>query len=210
MLVHPDRGAVLVDFGISRAELDPGLTSVGVAVGTPGYMSPEQLRGERATNASDVFQWGLVVGQALLGQHPVDGVLDAEGHLTENWAAALAAASTGDAVHDHAGRLGRLVVNALDPDPGIRPSARALLADIDRTSLSPVATESLAIPYSPKGLGDARTPREAWEYTEDVRSRVAGLVAERWWAFAALLALALLLGWITGAVLAVLVAGLLA
>ena len=152
VLVHPDRGAVLVDFGISRAELDPGLTSVGVAVGTPGYMSPEQLRGERTTNASDVFQWGLVVGQALLGHHPVEGVLDTEGHLTEHWAAALVAARTTDALREHAGRLGRLVANALDPDPDIRPAAAALLADIDRTSLSPVATESLAIPYVPEGL----------------------------------------------------------
>ena len=208
VLVHPDRGPVLVDFGISRAELDPGLTSVGVAVGTPGYMSPEQLRGERATNASDVFQWGLVVGQALLGRHPVTGVLDDDGHLTDDWAASLAAAAPDYGLHERPGRLGRLVQNALDRDPGVRPAADALLADIDRTSLVPVATESLSIPYSPKGLRDARTPREAWEYTADVRARLSGLVADHWWGFAALMALAVLLGWVTGALLAVLAVGL--
>lgn len=208
VLVHPDRGAVLVDFGISRAKLDPGLTSVGVAVGTPGYMSPEQLRGERATNASDVFQWGLVVGQALLGRHPVDGVLDPEGHLIDDWVGALAAAHIDDALLEHPGRLGRLVQNALDPDRSMRPSARALLADIDRTSLLPLATETMSVPYSPKGLRDARNLREAWAFTAGLRTQTADLVAEHWWAFATLLALAVLLGWMVGGLLAVVVAGL--
>lgn len=206
VLVHPERGAVLVDFGISRAELDPGLTSVGVAVGTPGYMSPEQLRGERATNASDVFQWGLVVGQAMLGRHPVLGTLDEDGHLTDEWASALTGAVTDPTLHDLPSRLGRLVENALDRDPSMRPAAQALLADIDRTSLFRVATETLAVPYTPKGLRDARTLREAWAFTARTRSDAADLVADHWWAFAALLATAALLGWIVGGVLAILVA----
>ena len=206
VLVHPDRGAVLVDFGISRAELDPGLTSVGVAVGTPGYMSPEQLRGERATNASDVFQWGLVVGQALLGRHPVLGTLDEKGHLTDDWASALAGTDTDPALHEIPSRLGRLVENALDRDPTMRPAAHALLADIDRTSLFPVATETLAVPYTPKGLRDARDLREAWAFTARARADVADLIADHWWAFAALLVAAALLGWIVGGVLAILVA----
>lgn len=204
VIVHPVRGAVLVDFGISRADHDPRHTRHGFAVGTPGYMSPEQTRGEPATRAGDVFQWGLVVGQAMLGRHPVVGVVDPGGGLTEDWIAALAAAVADDGLH---GRLGRLVEQALAAEPAQRPSARDILRHVDRTSLLPAATAGLAIPYAPRGLRDARSVGEAWELTDDVRSQVAGAVAQTGWGFAVLLLVAAVLGWAAGWLAAIVVVG---
>jgi len=203
IIVHPERGAVVVDFGISRAEHDPRRTRHGFAVGTPGYMSPEQLRSEAPTPAGDVFQWGLVVGQAMLGRHPVLGVVDPDGALTESWMTALAAADPDPGLH---GRLGRLVEEALTVDPAGRPTAQGILRDVDRTSLLPAATATMAIPYAPRRLRDARGVGEAWANSASLRRRSAETIADTWWASAVLLILGALLGWAIGWLAAILVA----
>ncbi|MBQ0847254.1 DUF4328 domain-containing protein [Streptomyces sp. BH-SS-21] len=68
-------GPRVIDFGIARA-LDPamqstdGLTMTGAVVGSPGFMSPEQVRGERVTFASDVFCLGAVLAYTATGKLP--------------------------------------------------------------------------------------------------------------------------------------------
>jgi serine/threonine protein kinase len=65
-----DSGRVRVlDFGMARVE-ESKLTKVGSALGTLNYMSPEQIRGERCTPASDVFSAGIVFFQLASGRHP--------------------------------------------------------------------------------------------------------------------------------------------
>lgn len=71
--------AVVTDFGLARTiERDPndGLASIsqsGVVVGTPAYMSPEQVRGEPLTAASDIYALGLVLYEMVTGQRPFEG-----------------------------------------------------------------------------------------------------------------------------------------
>ncbi|WHM37954.1 serine/threonine-protein kinase [Streptomyces sp. BPTC-684] len=66
-------GPRVIDFGISRA-LDAvaqsALTATGAVIGSPGFMSPEQVRGERVTEASDVFCLGAVLAYAATGRVP--------------------------------------------------------------------------------------------------------------------------------------------
>jgi len=65
-----DSGKVRVlDFGMVRVA-ESELTKVGSAVGTLNYMSPEQIRGDRCTPASDVFSIGMVFYQLATGRHP--------------------------------------------------------------------------------------------------------------------------------------------
>src|SRR5437867_2952877 len=73
-------GAVkLLDFGIARdIDTTSGVTSSGVAIGTPGYMSPEQLVGESLGPASDLYALGVVVYEMLTGQRPHTGASFAE------------------------------------------------------------------------------------------------------------------------------------
>ncbi|MEU8585673.1 serine/threonine-protein kinase [Streptomyces sp. NPDC048664] len=67
-------GPLLIDFGIARAmDSAASLTSTGVSVGSPGYMSPEQILGEGATGAADVFSLGAVLAYAALGKPPFPG-----------------------------------------------------------------------------------------------------------------------------------------
>ncbi|WP_411092902.1 protein kinase domain-containing protein [Streptomyces sp. 049-1] len=76
-------GPLLIDFGIARAvggtsrtESGGGtasLTSTGVSVGSPGYMSPEQILGKGVTGAADVFSLGAVLAFAATGTPPFPG-----------------------------------------------------------------------------------------------------------------------------------------
>ncbi|MGW1065892.1 serine/threonine-protein kinase [Streptomyces aureus] len=63
-------GPRVIDFGISRVDGAPGLTQVGVVVGTPPFMSPEQVKGARVGPPSDVFSLGGVLVYALTGRAP--------------------------------------------------------------------------------------------------------------------------------------------
>lgn len=60
----------LMDFGIARDEAYDDLTRPGTAIGTPAYMSPEQIMGERVDFRSDLFSFGIVLYQMLTGQKP--------------------------------------------------------------------------------------------------------------------------------------------
>ena len=66
-------GPHVIDFGISRAFEGTAVTSAGMVVGTPGYMSPEQAEGQQAGPPSDVFSLGCVLAYAATGNAPFGG-----------------------------------------------------------------------------------------------------------------------------------------
>ncbi|MFI1400538.1 serine/threonine-protein kinase [Streptomyces sp. NPDC020681] len=69
-------GPRVIDFGIAHAvdaSLDSTITRTGSLVGTPEFMSPEQVRGERVTSASDAFSLGSVLVYAATGRSPFQG-----------------------------------------------------------------------------------------------------------------------------------------
>ncbi|RFU87767.1 serine/threonine protein kinase [Streptomyces triticagri] len=67
-------GPRLIDFGIARAtDGTASLTSTGVSIGSPGYMSPEQILGKGVTGAADVFSLGAVLAYAATGGAPFAG-----------------------------------------------------------------------------------------------------------------------------------------
>lgn len=59
----------LLDFGIARVE-NQDMTLPGSIIGTTAYMSPEQVRGENATEQSDLFSLGIIAFEMLTGKHP--------------------------------------------------------------------------------------------------------------------------------------------
>ncbi len=74
ILRRADGAGVLSDFGIARlVHGESMLTTEGTSVGTPHYMSPEQLRGERVDGRSDLYSLGVVLWQLLTGELPYVG-----------------------------------------------------------------------------------------------------------------------------------------
>ncbi|MFE7782577.1 serine/threonine-protein kinase [Streptomyces nigrescens] len=63
-------GPYVIDFGIARAAEGTALTTTGVVLGTPAYMSPEQGKGEPLSPASDMFSLGATLAFAALGASP--------------------------------------------------------------------------------------------------------------------------------------------
>jgi serine/threonine protein kinase len=68
-----DDGPHVIDFGISRPFHGTQLTSAGMVIGTPGYMSPEQAKSGPAGPASDIFSLGCVLAYAATGGPPFEG-----------------------------------------------------------------------------------------------------------------------------------------
>ncbi|HVT71240.1 MAG TPA: serine/threonine-protein kinase, partial [Trebonia sp.] len=66
-------GPRVIDFGIARAVADDRLTATGSVIGTPAYMSPEQVEGGEAGPPTDVFALGCVLGFAASGSSPFGG-----------------------------------------------------------------------------------------------------------------------------------------
>ncbi|MGW4027114.1 protein kinase domain-containing protein, partial [Streptomyces sp. NPDC005009] len=63
-------GPRLIDFGIAKAAEDTHLTHTGAVIGTPGFMAPEQVVGNEATEAADIFALGAVLVYAATGEGP--------------------------------------------------------------------------------------------------------------------------------------------
>jgi serine/threonine-protein kinase len=73
VMVGPDGHVVVMDFGLAKAMDTAGVTASGIVVGTPSYVSPEQLQGRPASPASDIYAIGLVFYYVLTGTRLVQG-----------------------------------------------------------------------------------------------------------------------------------------
>jgi formylglycine-generating enzyme required for sulfatase activity/serine/threonine protein kinase len=89
ILLAPDGTAKLADLGLARemASADQSMTQTGVAMGTPHYVSPEQVRGEKDLDGrTDIYSLGATLYHLLVGQTPYTGGTGTEvmsKHLTE-------------------------------------------------------------------------------------------------------------------------------
>ncbi|MGW0788255.1 serine/threonine-protein kinase [Streptomyces sp. NPDC002911] len=112
-------GPRLIDFGIARAlGATVSLTSTGVSVGSPGYMAPEQIRGQDISGAADVFSLGAVLAYAATGTAPFLG--DSSAVLLYK------VVHEEPELGDLEGELRELVARCLAKEPADRPAPAAL------------------------------------------------------------------------------------
>ncbi len=115
----------LTDFGIARAMEQTRITQVGSVVGTAAYLAPEQVRGEEATPATDVYALGVVLYQFLAGRLPYEGSSLAELAVRQQNEKPLPPTTYNDEVPE---TLGAAVLRALEGDPNRRYASADELA----------------------------------------------------------------------------------
>jgi eukaryotic-like serine/threonine-protein kinase len=115
----------LTDFGIARAIEQTRITQVGSVVGTAAYLAPEQVRGEEATPATDVYALGVVLYQFLTGRLPYEGSSLAELAVRQQNEKPLPPSTYDSDVPEP---LGAAVLRALEGDPNRRYASAEELA----------------------------------------------------------------------------------
>ena len=148
--VAPTISIRLLDFGLAQFDEADTLTAVGDVPGTLAYIAPERLRGGDATAASDVWAVGVLLWEALVGEHPFWGV-----PLPQVAAAIEAGAKPiGTARPDVPPAIADAVSSALTIDPcapSIRRAARR------RPANGAHLTEARSLEVGPAAPGDGRS-----------------------------------------------------
>jgi len=122
-------GPRVIDFGISEAAEASVVAGANVLIGSPGYMSPEQVLGADIGPASDIFSLGSVLTFAATGTGP----FGAGSHAALMYRLVNSRAEL-DSVP---GELRSLVASCLAKNPGDRPTARQLLAEVGALQPAP-------------------------------------------------------------------------
>jgi len=73
IMIDQDGNARIMDFGIARSLKGRGITGAGVMIGTPEYMSPEQVEGKETDQRSDIYSLGVILFEMVTGQTPFQG-----------------------------------------------------------------------------------------------------------------------------------------
>jgi len=126
VLIHADGRALLADFGLARGAGQPThLTTIGLAIGTPGYMAPEQVMGHDVDRRADIYAMGALTFEMLTGRLPYVGANRMEvAYSTVNSPIPSAVALNPNLPDE----LDQLLARVLAKDPNQRPqTVRELL-----------------------------------------------------------------------------------
>ncbi|GAA2479809.1 hypothetical protein GCM10010276_15540 [Streptomyces longisporus] len=146
ILLSPD-GPRIIDFGIARDDrlLESALTTPGSVLGSPAYMSPEQVKSMRVSGASDVFSLGGTLYFAATGRHPFEG---------ESGYEVLVAVCERDADLAAVPEPVRSVVaDCLRKDPAERPTASQLVTRLAGAAEGTQSQSGTPQPPPPSGRG---------------------------------------------------------
>ncbi|MEU3680091.1 serine/threonine-protein kinase [Streptomyces sp. NPDC030592] len=154
VLIAEDGRVVLTDFGIAQVEGDPSITSTGMLVGAPSYISPERARGHKPGPAADLWSLGGLLYAAVEGVPPYDrgsAIATLTAVMTENLEEPKNAGPLRDVIY---GLLNKDPDQRLD-DAGARAMLNRVIHAPERAAgAEPVdATKVVPLPPQPDGRG---------------------------------------------------------
>jgi non-specific serine/threonine protein kinase len=173
----------LSDFGIARTD-DVGLTRTGIALGTPAYLAPEQMRGERADPRADLWALGVTMYEMLARRRPFDGdsfVAVAQQVLLDPPPPLPSALDAPPALH-------LLIDRLLAKDPNNRfDSAATVVAMIDDLLRASARRETRSGPAAPVQESSALPSRESIAppsledtlISDEMRAPLTGLIGRQ-------------------------------
>ncbi len=179
----PDVEPVLTDFGIARLTTAPTQTATGAVLGTPAYMSPEQIRGEAIDARSDIYSLGVVLYEMLAGQPPFDVDTTPAAILVKHLQ------EQPPPVPQVNPEVQAIVTKALAKKPDQRYQRAADLARDLQATLGPTASTQIARsgPLRPRPPARQRRRRWIWVAAAAVLFIGAlGMIAAGWLAFSLL------------------------
>ncbi|MFP1627581.1 serine/threonine-protein kinase [Streptomyces sp. 5K101] len=141
VLIGKDGRVVLTDFGIAQVEGDPSITSTGMLVGAPSYISPERARGHKPGPAADLWSLGGLLYASVEGCPPYD-----KGSAIATLTAVMTEPLDPP---KNAGPLEEVIYGLLAKDPAQRlddAGARALLTQVVNAPEAPVRTAETEAP----------------------------------------------------------------
>ena len=170
VLLTEDGRAILTDFGIATMAGDPALTSTGVVLGSPAYMSPERARGRKPGPEADMWSLGATLYAAAEGRPPYDGD-NALGTLTAVISDPVEPPRVG-------GPLAEAILGLLEKEPADRMSIAATRTLLERAAadrsggMPPATTVAAAADLDRAGRTEA-VPMTAAPLWRDVDDPVA-------------------------------------
>jgi serine/threonine protein kinase len=175
VMIDRDGNAILIDFGLAKVDGATAITGENEVLGTLAYIAPETYDGHRATPATDVYGWGLVMYELLNGARPYadyDAVHAA--HLRRVGIRPLE-------IPGPLARLAELVDRCLTPDPTKRPAdGKSLLEWFVPAPVPapvPVPAPPAAAPVAPKSKADP-TVIAGWKMIRRIGKGGMGTVFE--------------------------------
>jgi serine/threonine protein kinase len=181
VLIGDEGRAVLSDFGIAQVDGDPSVTSTGMLVGAPSYMSPERARGQKPGPPADLWSLGVLLYASVEGRPPYD-----KGSALATLTAVMMEELPPP---PNAGPLAEAIHGLLIKDPDLRlddAGVRPILTEIVNAPDAPVApvpddTHEVRLPADPqptptdapaetrKAVADQARVRSALRSVRDVR-----------------------------------------
>src|SRR5258706_8534720 len=162
VLLHPDGRAVLADFGLARsAHEDIRLTTAGFALGTPGYMAPEQVLGQDLDRRVDIYAMGVMTFEMMTGRMPFAGTTPIEIAIATVNQPVPSACALNPMLPDE---LDMVLARAMAKSPADRPSSGteliALLGKVPqrRSVKAPVAVAATPVATQPPAVSVAVAP----------------------------------------------------